>query len=672
MATHFVLANDIDLAGVDFRIIGNEAIPFAGVFDGNSKRVLNLTYRSTARACTGFFGRVKGLGAMVKDLCLVDPNVDAGPGGLVGSLVGDNWMGTIMDCSVDGGRVRSSDWDVGGLAGYSDGSISGSRATCRVSGKGGVGGLVGWNGGSITASSSSGPISGTYNVGGFVGGNSGSITTSYSSGSVKGTRYHVGGLVGCNHGSISSSYSSGSVNGTESVGGLVGSNGGSISTSYSTGWVSSSGNGDTSVGGLVGAGSPSGTIACFWDIQTSGHVTSAGGTGKTTTEMQKAATFWGWGTCGNEGIWTIDDGADYPRLWWENRPGDTIQFPPLSDLLLGTGTQIDPFLIYTAEDLQIISIFPCEWGKGKHFKLMADIDLDPNLPGGKVFDKAVIAPDVEPNDYDCSFAFQGTPFTGVFEGNDHTISHLTVTGSGYLGLFGRLDAGAEVKDLGVVAVNISGSGFYIGGLVGANGDNDWDTQGNWYTQGGTVVNCYSSGTVSATACDVGGLVGYNNGSIATSYSTCLVSETAWHVGGLVGSNMGEIANCYSTASVSGSGSVGGLVGTNEGSILSSYSSASVSGTERVGGLVGSGHWGPYCFWDTETSGQVENAGGTGKTTAEMQTAQTFLDAGWDFVGETDNGTEDTWWIDEGKDYPRLWWELDEMGDDYDGTADEQR
>ena len=41
----------------------------------------------------------------------------------------------------------------------------------------------------------------------------------------------------------------------------------------------------------------------------------------------------------------------------------------------------------------------------------------------------------------------------------------------------------------------------------------------------------------------------------------------------------------------------------------------------------------------------------------MQTAKMFLDAGWDFVGETANGTEDIWWILEGKDYPRLWWEL---------------
>jgi len=70
----------------------------------------------------------------------------------------------------------------------------------------------------------------------------------------------------------------------------------------------------------------------------------------------------------------------------------------------------------------------------------------------------------------------------------------------------------------------------------------------------------------------------------------------------------------------------------------------------------------------ETSGlinmcghQVESAIGCddsfGKTTAEMQTESNFTNAGWDFVDETVNGTDDIWWIDEGRDYPRLWWEL---------------
>ena len=53
----------------------------------------------------------------------------------------------------------------------------------------------------------------------------------------------------------------------------------------------------------------------------------------------------------------------------------------------------------------------------------------------------------------------------------------------------------------------------------------------------------------------------------------------------------------------------------------------------------------------------EEAGGVGLGTAQMQTAGTFLDAGWDFVDEMENGTDNIWWILEGQDYPRLWWEL---------------
>ena len=40
----------------------------------------------------------------------------------------------------------------------------------------------------------------------------------------------------------------------------------------------------------------------------------------------------------------------------------------------------------------------------------------------------------------------------------------------------------------------------------------------------------------------------------------------------------------------------------------------------------------------------------------MQKTSMFLEAGWDFVDETENGTEDIWWILEGQDYPRLSWE----------------
>jgi hypothetical protein len=142
---------------------------------------------------------------------------------------------------------------------------------------------------------------------------------------------------------------------------------------------------------------------------------------------------------------------------------------------------------------------------------------------------------------------------------------------------------------------------------------------------------------------------------------------------------GEVSYSYSTATVSGNDYIAGLVGVNSSllgpraSVTHCYSTGTVSSNitgpfsrdrpgPSVGGLV-SHHNDHYsgstiaCFWDIETSGQVTSDGGTGKTTAEMHTASAFLDGGWDFVDETANGTEDIWWIFEGQDYPRLWWEL---------------
>jgi hypothetical protein len=182
----------------------------------------------------------------------------------------------------------------------------------------------------------------------------------------------------------------------------------------------------------------------------------------------------------------------------------------------------------------------------------------------------------------------------------------------------------RVKDLGVVNVNITG-GLGVGGLVGSNS--------------GTVTQCYSTGAISGGS-RVGGLVGWNyySGTVAQCYSTGTVRGTDY-VGGLVGDNFyGTVTQCFSSGAVKRTGqysSVGGLVGYN---------------TPKLGRVTG-------CFWDIQTSGQATSGGGTGRTTAQMQTAKTFLDAGWDFVGETKSGPANIWRILEGKDYPRLGWEL---------------
>jgi probable HAF family extracellular repeat protein len=343
----------------------------------------------------------------------------------------------------------------------------------------------------------------------------------------------------------------------------------------------------------------------------------------------------------------------------------------------GMGEPNDPYQIATAEDLMLLGESPedCD----KHFILTADIDLDPNLPGRRVFDKAVIGED-------------WLGFTGVFDGNDHKISHLTIKGVDYLGLFSQLGLllpVGEVTNLGVVDVNITGSGDHIGGIVGEIHSGSITecysigiVTGNQhvgglvgYNEEGSVYNCYSNGTItgvyrvgglvgsnddgSVSNCystsmvngeeNVGGLAGCSDDSVSNSYSTGTVTGD-YNIGGLVGYNEEDsnVSNCYSTSMVNGEENVGGLAGYNEeGSISNSYSTGTVEGDYRVGGLVGYNNEGSVSnsFWDTQTSSQTTSAGGTGKTTAEMQTASTFLDAGWDFIN--------VWGIGEGQTYPYL-------------------
>jgi hypothetical protein len=566
---------------------------FNGTFEGDGHVISNLHMQGSR--FLGLFGQT-GSGARISNLGLEAVDVNGTTGDHIGSLVGSN-----------------------------EGSISMSYSSGTASGRWRVGGLVGWNHkGSITMSYSTGSVSGYHSIGGLVGDNSyekGIITMSYSTGAVTGN-VCVGGLVGDNLGSITTSYSTGSVNGDSSVGGLVGFNHSDITMSYSTGAVI--GNYDVG-GGLVGDNDHGSITMSIWDMETSGLTVSDGGVGLTTAEMMDPYML-GLNGFANDPNWILDADRDYPRLAWEGTAGQIIPEPSI-DWLEGEGTQEVPYRIDTADQLILLGRASTLWGK--HFILGADIDLDPNLQGRQVFSQAVIQ-----------------VFSGVFDGNGHTISHLTIRGGSHLGLFGQTGSGARISDLGLEAVDVNGT-RHVGGLVGNN-------------RGGSITMSYSTGSIIGNH-TVGGFVGRSiDGSISNSYSTVSVSGD-FSVGGLVGSNNSDITTCYSTGTVTGGGYVGGLVGRNYGTITSCYSLGAVTGNNDVGGLVGY-NWGSITssFWDVETSGLSSSDGGIGKTTAEMQTAPTFLEAGWDFVDETANGTEDIWWIDEGRDYPRLWWEAAEQ------------
>ena len=295
-AGYIELASETANWGWGWKPIGNYTYRFMGAFNGQGYEISDLLINRPDGSYLGLFGAIDDQG-IIHNIRVVKTTVKGGH--YVGSLVGHN-RGTVSDSSTEGmvTSVTYDDSDVGGLVGNNDGTVSNSYSTGRVLGNGDVGGLVGANDGTVNNSYSAATVSGHSHVGGLVGHNGGTLSESYASGNVSGYE-DVGGLVGVNYGAVSNSYSSGSVTGNHFyVGGLVAFN-------YD-GIVSNS----------------------FWNIQTSGQVTSAGGTGKSTAEMQDIATFsgaaWNIAAVSNATernpvyIWNIVDGDTYPFLSWQS------------------------------------------------------------------------------------------------------------------------------------------------------------------------------------------------------------------------------------------------------------------------------------------------------------------------------------------------------------------
>jgi len=239
------------------------------------------------------------------------------------------------------------------------------------------------------------------------------------------------------------------------------------------------------------------------------------------------------------------------------------------------------------------------------------------------------------------------PFTGIFDGNEYEISelHIDRQGTDYVGLLGYIDDEAEVTDVRLVDVDVSGNNN-VGALCGLNS--------------GLILGSYASGDVNGGH-RVGGLIGLNDeGTVQNSYASSEVNGE-YHAGGLVGLNYkSSVEASYAIGDVSITNDyVGGLVGVNqESTVINSYSTGKVSG-RYAGGLIGVNQDGyiSASFWDVETSRRDSSDGGTGLTTAEMQDVQTYKKAGWDITavnyGETDENY--LWNIVDGYSYPFHSW-----------------
>jgi hypothetical protein len=493
---------------------------------------------------------------------------------------------------------------------------------------------------------------GLYNVGGLAGSNKGTIRFCYTTGQITGTSL-TGGLAGYSYaGTITSCYSKCSVSGYSNVGGLVGHNlGSSIADSYSTGLVS----GSYFKGGLIGSESNGTVSSCFWDTTTSNQPTSMGGEGRTTAQMKTLSTFtiagWDFDT-----TWFIPNN-DYPRLWWEPRYS------------AGQGTADNPYQISSTNDWQQLISIPGDWNK--YFILTADLDftginLTPVAPDtiastGYPFEGIRFTGFLDGQGHTLRHVEIYQPnqdFVGLFGSigtggqiKNLNLENISVTGRMSVGsLAGENYAGTIIRCTTHGTVN--GSDWHCGGLVGES-------------NGGSISQCSAKGTVNGDYW-VGGLAGYlhNDGTINSCSAAATVNGTSI-VGGLVGFEEdwgSSVMDSYSTGTVTATTTqAGGLVGRlQSGFIQQSYSTGDVFCPANAGALLGYNASGSGTltdlFWNTQTChltvgvGNGNSAGVAGRTTAQMKMLSTFP---YDF--------ELTWAICEQTNYPRLRWQIT-MGD----------
>ena len=264
-------------------------------------------------------------------------------------------------------------------------------------------------------------------------------------------------------------------------------------------------------------------------------------------------------------------------------------------------------------------------------------------------------------------------FTGVFDGNDHKIYNFTYEAfskdnAGFFGCVNHPDA--MIKDVQLLNPSFdAGWGNNVGALV-AN------------MEAGAIIRCSVKGGFVTGDHSVGGLIGrISHAELTDCSADTVVTGKTFFTGGLIASAaVTDVFDSYSLGSVVGNKFVGGLMGLSSGGTLTSncYSAASVTASgpeEYVGAFIGR-HWDSgtsynKCFWDTTVNPSLDGIGNrtdpnvVGLPTASMKQMATFTDAGWDFVGESINGTDDIWNIVENVHYPRLEWEFVPGGYDYD-------
>lgn len=273
---------------------------------------------------------------------------------------------------------------------------------------------------------------------------------------------------------------------------------------------------------------------------------------------------------------------------------------------------------------------------GEGLKVAADVvnsgDTDLNI---------ILDNDIDLSDIDWTpIGTESRPYTGTFDGGTYTITGLTVNQTREnVGLIGCIGSNGTVKNVKLENVNITGDGYFVGGVAGTN-----------Y---GTIENCSVDGTLTNNRHYLGGVVGNNYGSIIGCSSSGTITGTSPNVGGIGGQSVGgTIMACYSVANIKGWSSSGGVLGqTNRETVVIAcyHAKGNVTGEQSrmIGGVIG-WNYGKVtaCYWENnQGQGIGDNQGSTTIETtkvdgtdvtwqtavAAMNTALQSAGSGWHYV-----------------------------------------
>ena len=534
-----MLTADIDLANKEWTPIGNHSNSFQGNFDGDNHTVTGMQISGESDR-VGLFGEcIKfNVDSAIKNITVKD-SVICGIN-FVGAIVGYAEGINIENCRSIGNTINGKT-DVGGICGkiggYSVGKVSQCYNSSKVTGRVRVGGIAGMGG----------IAENCLNTGEIM-----IINKAYQSAG--------GGIFGIfddttASASITACVNLGKVSGGESFGGIVGK-----TETSSTGHISNCYYNMDAITGGFDAGT----------ALTAGQLCGALPEGLNSTIWNEGSVDTNTAVATGTGSRFGTAKGTYINLTKVAKIGEMkAASVPVYNYVTTNGDDWDIYtLITTAEEFVAIGRDDTKWSG--NYVLENDIDVS----GVQL----------------SSIGDPGTPYTGKFSGDGHTIGHVNMTGN-CLGLFGGI---------GNINGQIAESGKVM--LLAANG----------------VI-------VSTSNTETGGICG--NLSVGEIYGCSFTGTVKGYTAGGICSNAGQntiISQCFFAGDVQGEYYAAGICGYSPFKVIDHcISIAAVTSDKDCAGIVNSGDYGTTnCYFNNDIC-KADDKRNLGRTTLQLTSSSFF-------------------------------------------------